>query len=182
MRLFNIIFVIIIVVFIVSCKANNNQWIGKKILFPNEIIFTRYLTDTLNYSISDSKFKIVLSVDSNGCTGCKLQLDRWKEYISYMDTIASNNICFLFFIQSKNLEEFKYILINEEFEYPLCIDTKGIFAYINHIWGDEVFLIDENNRIIATGNPTQDVLVEKTYFKLITKCLGTHSKKLGIME
>ena len=73
------------------------EWQGKQILFPENIVFTRFASDTTNFVIPTSDYKVLVFVDSIGCTSCKLQLSRWKEFIRYTDSISQKNIPFLFF-------------------------------------------------------------------------------------
>ena len=61
------------------------SWQGKEIIFPEELIFTKYGKDTVKYNISVSDYKIIMYVDSVGCTECKLQLHKWKEFRLYVD-------------------------------------------------------------------------------------------------
>lgn len=153
-----------------SCSnpTASSEFIGKEIRFPEKPIFTRSINDTLDYSIPKSKFKVLLSADSTYCTGCKLQLDRWKNYISEMDTTVAEDISFLFFIQPKDTAELKYILIDKDFEYPICLDIEGRFAALNHLSSDQVFLLNSQNQILAVGNPTQDLQAKKNYLQKIT--------------
>ena len=60
-----------------------NEWQGKQIVFPENTVFTRYLTDTTNYQIPQSEYKVLIYVDSIGCTSCKLQLHKWQELDVY---------------------------------------------------------------------------------------------------
>ena len=59
--------------FLISCKENNHkqeitqiiqEWQGKEIVFPENIIFTQYGKDTIPFKISDSEYKVVIYVDS----------------------------------------------------------------------------------------------------------------------
>ena len=52
------------------------EWEGKKIKFPTESVFTQYMCDTMKYD-TDSDFKLMIYVDSIGCTSCKLQFHKW---------------------------------------------------------------------------------------------------------
>ena len=61
-------------------------WQGKEIIFPEELIFTKYGKDTVKYNISVSDYKIIMYVDSVGCTECKLQLYKWKDFITEVDS------------------------------------------------------------------------------------------------
>ena len=50
------------------------SWQEKEIIFPEGLIFTKYGKDTVQYNIPVSNYKIIMYVDSVGCTSCKLQL------------------------------------------------------------------------------------------------------------
>ena len=173
MRKNKLLIAIFIFTFITSCNirnksVNSSDYIGKKVIFPENLIFTNYLNDTIVSDISASVHKILISVDSAGCTGCKMQLDRWKEFIIYIDSITERKVSFLFFIQPKDVEEFSYILINEDFIHPICIDIDGEFNKINELNSDNVFLLNKENCILETGNPIQNPDIEKTYIERIT--------------
>lgn len=42
--------------------------------FPSKMRFTKFASDTVDYQIPVSNYKIVVYVDSLDCTSCKLQL------------------------------------------------------------------------------------------------------------
>ena len=96
-----------------ACETNKKEqlthlvqkWQGKEILFPRNITFTQFVTDTVNYKIPQTDYKVLIFVDSNGCTSCKLQLPKWKKLITHVDSITGGRIPFLFFFQSKNDKE-----------------------------------------------------------------------------
>ena len=72
------------------------EWEGKEILFPDNQIFTIQGRDTVDFNFQSSKYKIVTYVDSIGCTSCKLQLERWKNFIREVDSVANGNVSFVF--------------------------------------------------------------------------------------
>lgn len=80
MKVLNLIILLLLPIFF-SCtneqKGKEKQiaqlvkeWQGKEI---DNLIFTRYLTDTADFRIPQSEYKVVVYVDSIGCTSCKLQ-------------------------------------------------------------------------------------------------------------
>ena len=74
-----------------------HDWQGKEILFPDSLVFARFGTDTVDNILSpDAPYKILVYIDSLGCTTCKLQLDRWKEFIAYVDSATNDRIPFCF--------------------------------------------------------------------------------------
>lgn len=69
-----------------------NEWLGKQIVFPENLIFKRYLIDTTDFQIPQSGYKVLIYVDSMDCTGCKLQLHKWKELIEYTDSATQGRL------------------------------------------------------------------------------------------
>ena len=56
-------------------------WMGKEVVFPHDIAYTRFAKDTVSFVFSAAKYKVLVYVDSGGCTSCRLQLPKWKEFI-----------------------------------------------------------------------------------------------------
>ena len=79
-----------------------NEWQGKQIVFPENAVFTRYLTDTTDFQIPQSEYKVLVYVDSTGCTSCKLKLNKWKKLIEYTDSVTQKKVPYLFFIHPQN--------------------------------------------------------------------------------
>ena len=71
---------------------------GERNQISRQSHFTRYLTDTTNFQIPQSEYKVLVYVDSIGCTSCKLQLHKWKELIEYTDsaTQGKSSVSLLF--------------------------------------------------------------------------------------
>ena len=171
--LFSILFLL------TSCKENKKEevarlvqeWQGKEIVFPRNITFTRFVTDTVDYQIPQSDYKVLIYVDSTGCTSCKLQLPKWKELIAYTDSVTGNNIPFLFFFQSKDDKELRYILKRDNFNRPVCIDRNSKLDKLNRFPQNitfQTFLLDKKNRIVVIGNPIHNLAVKDLYLKQIT--------------
>lgn len=148
-----------------------NEWNNKEICFPAHPVFTRQLTDTVLYRIPKSDYKVVVFVDSVGCVSCKLQLSRWKEFMHEVDSLSDGAVPFVFFSQSKDLRELRYILKCDGFSHPVCIDTDDEFNRLNHFPGEmmfQTFLVDSENRVKVIGNPIHNLSVKELYLKELT--------------
>ena len=148
-----------------------NEWQGKQIVFPENAIFTRYLTDTTDYQIPQSEYKVLIYVDSIGCTSCKLQLHKWKELIEYTNSVTQNKVPFLFFFHPKDAKEIRYLLKRDGFDRPICIDLDDRLNKLNKFPADmtfQTFLLDKNNKIAVLGNPVHNTAVKDIYLKQIT--------------
>lgn len=162
-----------------SCKENEkeritrlvNEWQGKEILFPKDITFTRFVTDTVDYQIPQSQYKVLIYIDSIGCTSCKLQLPKWKKLIEYVDSATNSQVPFLFFFQSKDDKELRYILKIDKFDRPVCVDHRNKLNLLNKFPADimfQTFLLDKDNKVIALGNPIHNSAVKDLYLKQLT--------------
>ncbi len=146
-----------------------SKWLGKEIILPQKMIFTRLMKDTIAFNTSQATMKIVTYADTADCMGCKLQLNEWKEFISTVNSSVHNDtIPFLFFIYPKDMDEIEYLLRSENFSYPICIDMNDQLNKLNGFSSDMCLLLDEKNYVIATGNPILDSDIKKLYLEKIT--------------
>ena len=147
------------------------EWNNKEIRFPDNPVFTRFVTDTVPYRIPKSDYKVVVFVDSVGCISCKLQLPKWKEFMHEVDSLSDGNVPFVFFFQTKDVSELRYILKRDNFSHPVCMDTEDSFYRLNRFPGEmmfQTFLVDSANRVKVIGNPIHNLSVKDLYLKEIT--------------
>jgi hypothetical protein len=147
------------------------EWQGKEIVFPDNPVFTRYAVDTVDYQLSESDYKVLVYVDSIGCTGCKLQLYKWKELIAYTDSATGGTVPFLFFFHAKAPKEINHLLKVAKFDLPVCMDKEGILNKLNKFPSDiafQTFLLDKDNKVAVIGNPVHNLAVRDLYVKQIT--------------
>lgn len=163
----------------VSCRESRHnqmerlvqEWNGKEIRFPSHPVFTRFVTDTVPYRIPKTDYKVVVFVDSVGCISCKLQLPKWKEFMHEVDSLCEGKVSFVFFFQSADVKELRYILRRDGFSLPVCIDADDSFNSLNHFPGEmmfQTFLVDSENRVKVIGNPIHNLSVKELYLKELT--------------
>lgn len=172
--------ILLLTIFLSACQDKQKEiitllvkeWQGKQILFPENMVFTRFASDTTNFVIPTSDYKVLVFVDSIGCTSCKLQLSRWKEFIRYTDSISQKNIPFLFFFQFDDQWEIHSLLIRVNFDKPICLDRSDSLNQLNHFPKDirfQVFLLDKNNKVVVIGNPVHNPNVKELYLEEISR-------------
>lgn len=160
-----------------SCNSNEKQeiirlvkeWRGKEIVLPDSSVFTIQGKDTIDFNM-DSMYKILVYVDSAGCTSCRLQLHKWKEFITEVDSITHHSVKFLFYLTPKNVKEARYITRRDDFTYPMCIDPENKINARNHFPIKDMFhtfLLDADNRVQVIGNPIHNSAVRELYLKTI---------------
>lgn len=173
-----VLFVFFCLPFLFSCKHVNTKefvnvvaaWEGKTIVYPNNMVFTLWGQDTLDYSMPHIDYTIVSYVDSVGCMSCKLQLLKWKSFISEMTSTCQNRVPVILFFHPKNIEEIICRLKLDKYNYPICIDEKDSLNKLNHFPSDmsfQTFLLDKDNKVLAIGNPVHNPKVKELYLKII---------------
>ena len=173
------LYILLLLSLLTACKENNKEkfaqlvqeWQGKEIVFPQDMAFTRFVTEPVDYRIPDAEYKVLVYVDSVGCTSCKLQLLKWKELIAHVDSATNGNVPFIFVFQSKDDRELRYILKCDNFDRPVCIDRNNRFNSSNRFPQDitfQTFLLDKDNKVKVIGNPVHNLAVRDLYLKQIT--------------
>ena len=173
------LYILLLLFLLTACKENNKEkfallvqeWQGKEIVFPQNMAFTRFVTEPVDYRIPDAEYKVLIYVDSTGCTSCKLQLPKWKELIAHVDSATNGNISFIFVFQSKDDRELQYILKRDNFARPVCIDRDSRLDKLNKFPQDitfQTFLLDNDNKVKIIGNPVHNLAVRDLYLKQIT--------------
>ena len=147
------------------------EWQGKEILFPTNSTFTIQGKDTVSVNMN-AEHKILVYVDSAGCTSCRLQLNKWKEFMAKVDSVAKEPVQFLFYLAPKSVKEARYITRRDDFTYPMCIDLKNEINSKNKFPKEDTFhtfLLDVENKVQIIGNPIHNNAVRELYLNAISK-------------
>jgi hypothetical protein len=145
------------------------EWIGKEIKFPENLQCNILGKDTVSYLCVDllkKQYKILLYVDSTGCSACRLKLFEWKQLIKESDSVFHGQVGFLFFFQPKDKMEAGFIFQQADFDYPLFIDVDNTIDQLNHFPKQQIyqcFLLDENNKVLTIGNPVLNPKIWNMY-------------------
>jgi hypothetical protein len=175
-----ILLLLTIVLLSYSCKSKKKEqeaekivteWIGKEIRFPKDIGFSIMGKDTSCANLLQKPFKILLYIDSTGCTGCRLKFYDWKSLKEEADSIAPKSISFIFIFQPKNEKELQFILRKNQLNEPVIIDPTDKINKQNHFPKKrpyQCFLLDKNNKVVMVGNPFLNPKIWKLYKTQIT--------------
>ncbi len=175
-RKYNFLFLLLLT--LLSCKDVEKErithlvekWSGKEIAFPEHAVFTVLGKDTVDFRISDFQYKILTYVDTIGCSSCKLKLLSWKSFIKELDAVA--NVQFLFYFHPKSTQELLYTIRSNNFTYPVCFDEQDEFNRLNQLSSEmtfQTFLLDENNKVVAIGNPIHNAKIKELYMNIILR-------------
>jgi len=166
-----------------SCKQNERQteaekivkkWVEKEIQFPEEYacsILGRDTVSTLCADLFNTEYKVLLYVDSVGCTSCKLKLFQWNQLIEESDSLFKEKLSFLFFFHPKDKKELQFLLKQDRMNYPVFLDSGDKINQLNHFPEQQLyqcFLLDKDNKVILIGNPTLNPKVWELYKERIS--------------
>lgn len=176
-------FIFIVVCFVCSCKDNKKrkeiekivtEWTGKEVLFPENVPCYLSGNDTLSEICNEhfqKEFKILLYVDSAGCSSCRLNLPNWQQLIEEADSLFHGKVGFLLFFQPKSAREMTYLFTRDKFDYPVFMDLKGTMNRLNSFpqaMAYQCFLLDKDNRVVMIGNPIANPKIWNLYKEQIT--------------
>lgn len=145
-----------------------HEWKNKKIIFPEYTQVKILGKDTICSDLQTKNIKILIYIDSIGCTACKLNFYDWNEKIKSLSDI--NDLVFLFYIHSKDYKNFTNTLKGEGFNYPIFYDTQNKLATTNHFPKDQrfnTFLLNNENKVQLIGNPLGNKGMWELYIKEI---------------
>ncbi len=166
-----------------SCKKSNQkdnaikiviEWTGKEIKFPQGIVCTSMGRDTNCIDLHNDNYKIMLYVDSLGCTSCRLKLAEWKKIIDDSDSVFNRRPEFVFFFQPKKKDEkeLQFIFKQNGFHHPVFIDKENKIDKLNSFPSKpehQCFLLDKDNKVLVVGNPSLNSGIWTLYKKVITE-------------
>lgn len=176
-----LIFVLSIHTFVSSCSRTTpskeetakevvKTWLGKTIQLPPDVTPSIHgITPVNNFSVP-KPFKILVYVDSAGCTSCSLRIDLWKNYIEEANSKMAGKVDFMFYFNPKKFDVVPDMLKHEDFTYPVYLDNRDRLNKINNlptVMMYQSFLLDSENKVLLVGNPTLRTSIWDLYKKQI---------------
>ena len=174
----------LIVICLLSCKQNKRrddavkivyEWTGKEIKFPKNAPCYMSGEETLPELCNDcfkKEYKILLYVDSTGCSDCRLNLFEWRQLMTETDSLFFEKVSFLFYFQPKSVKEISTLFLQYQFEHPVLIDINDEINHMNHFPQAiqyQCFLLDIDNKVLAIGNPVLNMKIWNLYKSHISK-------------
>lgn len=144
------------------------EWTGREIVFPDSM----RLAGGGVFVKEPSDFTIVAYYDSVGCTGCRMKLPYWNEFMNSIDSVNEGyDIQLILIINADNDAKISELINKSGYEHILLVDEKDSFNKANGLAEDynlRAFLLDRDDRILAIGNPVDNVPLGKVYRDIIS--------------
>ena len=168
-----IVFVILNCVFFCSCitkpslPKEQERILGViKKMMNQTILFSQEMKDNIEIdSLLKKDFKLVVYLDSAGCTECHLSLDEWSVTIREMKFL-NEDVSFIFIVNNSSESVIRSLLSKHRFNYPVFIDKNDSFFKLNSLTNEhrfQVFLLDKKNNILLVGDPVRNDEIWKLY-------------------
>lgn len=148
-----------------------SRMIGDSIIFPNMVETNNNMVLPIETILGKTEYRIISYIDTSYCYSCRLQLKNWKNYISEISATKANVQMLLVFNDAIK-KEAENIIMMSQWNMPVIFDTNGEFYRNNFIPSQfefQTFLVNENNVIIAVGNPMFNTQIKSLYNKLMGK-------------
>jgi hypothetical protein len=165
-------------IFFGSCKDNSrkdeiskivHEWIGKEIRFPEYVpcyVSGRDALPELCDEFFLKEYKILLYVDSAGCSDCRLNLFEWTQLMAEADSLFQGKVRFLLYFQPKSVRDMQILFLRDRFDYPVIMDLNGELNRLNRFpqaMQFQCFLLDSDNRVLMIGNPALNLRIWELY-------------------
>lgn len=145
------------------------EMMGQEVVIPSALEFFIQNAPVVP-DLESSDYKIICYVDSADCTSCRLKLRTWTGIVNDIKTAKDVDVEAVIIVDTKDRGEILEILKEQDYRFPVAIDTGGIFAKRNKLPDKidyQTFLVDSNNEIKAVGNPAYNPRIKELYKKIV---------------
>ena len=167
----NFIFLITVCCLLASCESKEkklhgilSELQGKEIVLPMDADIEVYSNiaglDSLCGPMMVAKTKILVYVDSVGCSSCKLNIEDWMMRIEEAKALAADpddvSILIYFWVQNKERFYLRRTMAQHKFNYPVFFDKNNNIGRLNNLPEDDrfhAFLLDNDNKVVVIGSP-----------------------------
>ena len=151
-------------------EALVSDWYSKEIRMVESLPCRVLGNDTIAGDMFSKPCKILVYVDSSGCTACRLQLLEWGALLGEMKPVR-DKVSVLFVFQTPKSEELDVLFQRYGVRYPYFQDKDEKLKKVNGFPEDMsslVFLLDKDNRVVLVGSPIGNTKLWQLYRKQIT--------------
>lgn len=163
-----------------SCKDEKKEQIsetvqafmGKQLVIPTKSLQAKIMgRDTLCPDMLSDRTKILVYVDSSGCSPCKMELAAWSLRLQELEA-EKLDIPLVFIVYNKDYSELEKSLKNSFFHHPIFYDRENRADSLNHFPKKErykTFLLDRENKVVLVGSPANNDKLWELYLRQIKK-------------
>ena len=163
-------------IYILACQQQHNTDKGMKLILPQNIEIYKpvKLNEPENANASANQLKIYTIIDVS-CATCLLKFEKWQAFkreISLFNNVKIIPIC----ISTDRFETMKFLFENKklpDISFALMLDIDRRFLADNKKLvdgnNDLTVLVNTDNEVLLSGNPTENEILKSDYLKVIGK-------------
>jgi len=152
--------------------ATVNSWIGKKLVLPAEAGYFTTNGDSTDAQLPREKFTILRYISKEGCPSCKMHLTSYPRMLADLEDTAGCKVGFVCVINPVDMMEIKCILRRDNYaDLTMWIDEADTLNTLNGFPKHEAlqtFLLDEEHKVLAVGDPAMNTRVMNLYVNILT--------------
>lgn len=176
---------------IYSCNSSmNNEFQGKEVVgsYFNFTCDSAYIGGhhVKDYIDTTSNYTIISFVDQSGCTPCQLHLSRWKKVMSKLNQDVNKTVSLILVIDESMTDIVINEVMKEDFKDMIVIEHNGNIRRLLNTTrtdGSFSFLLNQDKKIVAYGDPCTDSHILKLYMHTIgVKNLNEVTPKIKLIN
>jgi len=151
-----------------------SRWQGQQIQMVETLPCRILGRDTLAGDLFRRPCKILVYVDSAGCTSCRMQPQEWGALFGEMQPVQ-DRVSVLFVFETPQREELDLMFLRYGLRYPYFQDRDEQFRKANDFPEDmtsQVFLLERDNKVVLVGNPVGNKALWRLYRNQISTMLS----------
>jgi hypothetical protein len=145
---------------------------GTKIIIPDNLVGRNYGNQILDSVLLCRPHKMIVFINQDGCTGCKMQ-ELVPLYIFILQTTQFTSLGVVIILNSSDIIATEKLIFQKRFRYSVFYDLDGSFERLNpHLPKNErfhTFLLGENDEVLLVGNPALNIGLKKIYLNTLNK-------------
>ncbi|MBE6334316.1 MAG: hypothetical protein E7071_05780 [Bacteroidales bacterium] len=129
-------------------------------------------------TVEVGKLSLVIYSDETVCSSCAVKgMYVWNELIDSTKNRYGDSLPFYFIFtpEKEQLVDLKIALKRSGFDYPVYIDTLGVFKQRNrHIPKNKLlhtFLLDSDRKVVLVGSPLSNYAIMQMFYQIADSCL-----------
>lgn len=175
-----IIFTLLLASILYGCQDEQKEQIsetvqaftGKQLVIPTESLQAKIMgRDTLCPDMLSNRAKILVYVDSSGCSPCKMELAAWSLRLQELKA-EKPDIPLVFIVYNKDYSIVEKSVKNSFFQHPIFYDRENKTDSLNHLPKKDryrTFLLDRENKVVLVGSPAHNDKLWGLYLRQIKK-------------
>jgi len=143
------------------------------IILPDSLLCVEEGNSSMAPLTSNGRNKLIVYIDSCECTKCRIEnIVRYEKLFEQADNSHSFCVFYIIYVPEKSYTDILDFLILMELPYPVYLDSKGLFRFLNPLFPEDpryhTIYSDQNGNPLLVGDPVHNPAVCTLFNELIS--------------